>query len=59
MILDGATCRLRQLGDVRDVLGFLGVALVVPIVLRVLEWFTIVLNFFVSDVINILGKTFW
>ena len=25
VILDGATCRLRQLGDVRDVLGVLGV----------------------------------
>ena len=36
MILDGAACRLRELGDVRDVLGVLGVALVVPIVLRVL-----------------------
>ena len=36
MILDGAACRLRELGGVRDVLGALGVALVVPIVLRVL-----------------------
>ena len=36
VILDGAACRLRELGDVRDVLGALGVALVVPIVLRVL-----------------------
>ena len=36
LILDGAACRLRELGDVRDVLGVLGVALVVPIVLRVL-----------------------
>ena len=36
VILDGATCRLKELGDVRDVLGVLGVALVVPIVLRVL-----------------------
>ena len=35
VILHGATCRLRELGDVRDVLGVLGVALVVPIVLRV------------------------
>ena len=35
VILGGATCRLRELGDVRDVLGVLGVALVVPIVLRV------------------------
>ena len=36
VILDGAACPLRELGDVRDVLGVLGVALVVPIVLRVL-----------------------
>ena len=36
LILDGAACRLRELGDVRDVLGVLGVALVVPIVQRVL-----------------------
>ena len=36
VILDGATCPLRELGDVRDVLGVLGVALVVPIVLCVL-----------------------
>ena len=36
MILDGAACRLRELGDARDVLGVLGVAVVVPIVLRVL-----------------------
>ena len=36
MILDGATCRLRELGDVRDGLSVLGVDLVVPIVLRVL-----------------------
>ena len=36
VILDGATYRLRELGDVRDVLGVLGVALLVPIVLRVL-----------------------
>ena len=36
VILDGATCRLRELGDVRGVLSVLGVALVVPIVLRVL-----------------------
>ena len=36
VILDGAACRLRELGDMRDVLGVLGVALVVPIVLRVL-----------------------
>ena len=35
VILDGAVCGLRELGDVRDVLGVLGVALVVPIVLRV------------------------
>ena len=34
-ILDGAACRQKEL-DVRDVLGVLGVALVVPIVLRVL-----------------------
>ena len=32
---DGATCRLRELGVVRDVLIALGVALVVPNVLRV------------------------
>ena len=38
VILDGATCRLSELGDVRDVLGVLGVDLVVPIVLRVLVW---------------------
>ena len=36
VILDGATRRLRELGDVRRVLGVLVVALVVPIVLRVL-----------------------
>ena len=30
MILDGATCRPRELGDVRDALGVLGVALVCP-----------------------------
>ena len=36
VILDGATCRLRELGDVRDVRSALGVVLVVPIVLRVL-----------------------
>ena len=36
VILDGAASRLRELGDVRDALGVLGVALVVPIVLRVL-----------------------
>ena len=36
VILDGATCRLRELGDMREVLSVLGVALVVPIVLRVL-----------------------
>ena len=36
VILDGATCRLIELGDVRDVLSVLGVALVVSIVLRVL-----------------------
>ena len=36
VILDGATCRLSELGDVRDVLGVLGVDHVVPIVLRVL-----------------------
>ena len=34
MILDGATCRLSELGDVRDVLDVLGVDL--PIMLRVL-----------------------
>ena len=36
VILDGAACRLGELGDVRDVLGVLGDARVVPIVLRVL-----------------------
>ena len=36
VILDGATCRLKELGDVRDVLGVLGVDRVVPILLRVL-----------------------
>ena len=36
VILDGATCRLKELGGVRDLLSVLGVALVVPIVLRVL-----------------------
>ena len=35
-ILEFAACRLRELGDVRDVLSVLGVGLVVPIVLRVL-----------------------
>ena len=36
VILDGAACRLRELGDVRGVLDVLGVALIVPVVLRVL-----------------------
>ena len=37
MILDGAACRLGELGDVHDVLGVLGEDHVVPmIVLRVL-----------------------
>ena len=36
VILDGAACRLRELGDVRDVLGVLGVVLVAPVALRVL-----------------------
>ena len=36
VILDGAACRLRELGDVRDVLGVLGVENIVPAVLRVL-----------------------
>ena len=36
MVLHGAACRLRGLGDVHDVLGVLGVDHVVPIVLRVL-----------------------
>ena len=36
VILDGGVCRLRELGDVRNVLGVLGDALVVPIGLRVL-----------------------
>ena len=36
VVLDGAACRLRELRDVRDVLSVLGVALFVPIVLRVL-----------------------
>ena len=35
VILDGAACRLTELGDVRDVLGVLGADHVVPIVLRV------------------------
>ena len=40
MILDGATCRLSELGDVQDVLGVVGVDLVVPIMLRVLvSWY--------------------
>ena len=34
VILDGAACRLRELGDVHDVLGVLGVDNVVPVVLR-------------------------
>ena len=36
VILDGAACRLGEHGDAHDVLGVLGVALVVPIVLRIL-----------------------
>ena len=36
-ILDGAPCRLGELGDVHDVLGVLEIVLVVPIVLRVVE----------------------
>ena len=36
LLPDGATGRLRELGDVRDVLSVLGVDLVVPIMLRVL-----------------------
>ena len=36
VILDGAACRLGELGDLHDVRSALGVALVVPIVLRVL-----------------------
>ena len=36
VILDGAACRLRELGDVHDVLVVLRVAFVAPIVLRVL-----------------------
>ena len=40
VILDGAACRLRELGDVHDVLGVLGVDHVVPFVLRVLvSWY--------------------
>ena len=35
VILDGAACRLRELGDVRDVLGVRGLDHVVPIVLRI------------------------
>ena len=35
VVLDGAACRLKELGDVHDVLDVLGVVLV-PIVLRVL-----------------------
>ena len=39
MVLDGAACRLGELGEVDDVLGGLGVDRVVPIVLRVLvQW---------------------
>ena len=34
MIIDGAACRLGELGDVHDVLGVLGVDHVVPVVLR-------------------------
>ena len=36
VILDGAACRLRELGDVHDVLVVHRVVLVAPIVLRVL-----------------------
>ena len=36
VILDDAACRLKKLGDMRDVLGVLGVVLVVPSVLCVL-----------------------
>ena len=36
VILDGAACRLGELGDVRDVLGVLGDDHVVSVVLRVL-----------------------
>ena len=36
VILDGAACRLGELGDVHDELGVLGVDHVVPVVLRVL-----------------------
>ena len=36
VILDGVTCRLRELEDVRDVLRVIGDVLVVLIVLRVL-----------------------
>ena len=39
VILDWAACRLRELGDVHDVLGVLGVDPVVQIVLRVhVQW---------------------
>ena len=36
VILDGAACRLGELGDVHDELGVLGYDRVVPVVLRVL-----------------------
>ena len=36
VILDGAACRLGELGDARNVLGVLGVDHVVLVVLRVL-----------------------
>ena len=40
VILGGAACRLRELGDVHNVLGVLGVGRVVPIVVRVLvSWY--------------------
>ena len=36
VVLDGAACRLGQPGEVRDVLGVLGVDRVFPTVVRVL-----------------------
>ena len=38
VVLDGAACRLGDLGEVDDVPVVLGVDRVVPIVLRVLVW---------------------
>ena len=38
MVLDGAPCRLGDLGEVDDVLGVLGVDHVVPIVRVLVSW---------------------